>query len=143
MPRYLADSSIWGWANSGRRPDIAGKLAQRLERGEVATCPPIVLEALHRARDGAEYDELFESLFEPLHWIPLGDHAADRAMQVQRGLAATTHGSHLRPAIDFMIAASAEPVPDLVLWFFDRDLRVICEHSGQAHESERSIGPGT
>ena len=27
MPRYLADTSIWGWANSGRRPDIAAKLA--------------------------------------------------------------------------------------------------------------------
>ena len=30
----------------------------------------------------------------------------------------------------------------VVLWFFDRDLRVICEHTGQPHESEESTGAG-
>lgn len=53
------------------------------------------------------------------------------------------HGSHRRPPIDYLIAAIAEAADDdVVLWFFARDLQVICEHTGQAFESERSAGPG-
>lgn len=136
MP-YLADSSIWGWANSGRRPDLTIKLAARLERDEVVTFTPVVLEALHRARTGAEYEDLFAALFEPLSWVPLSDQSAVRAVEVQRALAATTHGNHLRPAIDFLIAAAAEEAgDDVALWFYDKDLRIICEHTGQPHEAE-------
>ena len=142
MPRYLADTSIWGWANSGRRPDVAAKLAERLERAEVATCAPIVLEALHRARDGAEYEALFSTLFEPLRWVPLTDGAAQRALEVQRELAARKHGNHLRPAVDYLVAAAGELAGnDIILWFLDKDLRIICEHTGQPHEAEASAGP--
>ena len=143
MPRYLADTSIWGWSFSGKRPDIAQRLAERLERDEVATTEPVILEALHRARTGAEYEHLDSSLFEPLHRLPLTGEAATRALDVQRGLASTHHGRHLRPAVDFLVAAVAETVPDdVVLWFFDRDLAVICKHTGQPFEAEASIGPG-
>lgn len=137
MARFLADSSIWGWANSGKRPDIAEKLATRFEGDEVVTCPPIVLEVLHRARSGEEYEELFAALFEPLEWLPMGDRQSERAVEVQRELAQSTHGNHLRPAIDFLIAGVAEAAGDeFILWFFDKDLRVICEHTGQPHEAE-------
>jgi len=140
MPRFLADSSIWGWANSGRRADIAERLAQRFERDEIVTCSPIVLEVLHRARSGKEYEELLATLFEPLDGIPLGERQSERAVEVQRELAQSTHGNHLRPAVDFLIAATAEAGgEDIVLWFFDKDLRVICEHTGQPHEAEASI----
>jgi predicted nucleic acid-binding protein len=140
VPRYLADSSIWGWANSGRRPDITTKLAQRLEAGEVVTCSPIVLEVLHRARTGKQYEHLIETLFEPLDWLPLGQEQSLRAVTVQRELAATTHGNHLRPAIDFLIAAVAAAASDddVFLWFFDKDLLVICEHTGQPFDAESS-----
>jgi predicted nucleic acid-binding protein len=138
VPRYLADSSIWGWANSGRRPDIAGKLAERLENDEVATTEPVVLEALHRARNRREYEHLFTKLFEPLHPVPLTAEAARRALEVQRELASGTHGNHLRPAIDYLIAAAAELAgDDVVLWFLDRDLGIICRQTGQPHEAER------
>lgn len=144
MPRFLADSSIWGWANSGRRPDIAEKLAERFERDEIVSCPPVVLEVLHRARGGEEYEELFAALFAPIERVPLGDSQSERAMEVQRQLAQGTGGNHLRPAVDFLIAAAAEAAgPDIVLWFFDRDLRVICQQTGQRYEAEASPGPGT
>lgn len=144
MPRFLADSSIWGWANSGRRPDIAGKLADRFERDEIVTCPPVVLEVLHRARTGEEYERLLGALFEPLDRVPLGQRESERAIEVQRELAQSTHGNHLRPAVDFLIAAAAEVAgDDIVLWFFDKDLRVICEHTGQPHESEGPSGKRT
>jgi predicted nucleic acid-binding protein len=139
VARFLADSSIWGWANSGRRPDIAAKLADRFERDEVAACVPVVLEVLHRARSGPEYEQLRASLFEPLAWVPLDAPAADRALRVQREMARTPPGNHLRPAVDFLIAAAAEGAGDrVVLWFLDKDLRVICEHTGQPHEAEAS-----
>ncbi len=143
MPSYLADSSIWAWARDGRRTDITGKLADRFERGDVCTCAPVVLEAMHRARTGAEYRDVYEQLFEPLDWVALTEQASRRAVEVQRELAATTHGNHLRPAGDYLIAAAAELAGEgVVLWFFDRDLRVICEHTGQPHESEESTGAG-
>jgi predicted nucleic acid-binding protein len=137
VPRYLADSSIWGWANSRKRPDIAERLAERLERDELASTEPVVLEVLHRAKHDAEYEHLYTTLFEPLHRVPLTDEAAQRAVAVQRELAATTHGNHMRPAIDYLIAAAAELAgDDVVLWFFDKDLRVICSHTGQPYDEE-------
>jgi hypothetical protein len=53
-------------------------------------------------------------------------------------LAGTTHRNHLRPAIDFLIAAVAESAVDeeIVLWFFDKDRLIICEHTGQPFEAE-------
>jgi predicted nucleic acid-binding protein len=133
---YLADSSIWGWANKKTLPDITAKLAQRFARDEIATCAPVVLEAMHRANTGREYDELFDNLFAPIRWLELTDEIAGRAVDVQRELAGTSHGNHLRPAVDFLVAAIAEAAGDIVLWFFDRDLRVICRHTGQPFEVE-------
>ena len=138
MPLYLADSSIWAWANEGSRPDIAEKLAARFERGEIAACAPVVLEVMHRARDGTEYDTVYADLFAPLDWLPLTDEIAQRAVQVQRE---TTHGAHLRPAIDFLVAAIAEPEKEVILWAFDKDLRIIAERTGQPFEGEASAAP--
>jgi predicted nucleic acid-binding protein len=136
---YLADTSIWAWANKRSRPDITERLAERLERAEVYTCVPVALETMHRADAGEEYARLFEALFEPLEWLPLTDECARRAIDVQRELAPKSHGNHRRPASDFLIASIAEAAGDgLVLWFFDKDLKVICEHTRQPHEAEDS-----
>ncbi len=142
MTLYLADSSIWAWANKGPRPDINEKLAERLERGEVATCVPVALEVMHRAETGAQYEQLFSALLEPLEWLPLDAAGNKRAINVQRELAATSHGNHRRPAVDYLIAATAEVAgDDVILWFFDKDLRVICTHTGQPSDAEESTGP--
>jgi predicted nucleic acid-binding protein len=138
VPRYLADSSIWGWAR--RRPDIQARLAQRFEQGELVTCAPVALEVLHRARTGREYDQLLGELFRPLDWLPLGAGVAMRAVAVQRGMARISHGNHHRPAIDYLVAAIAEAADAVRLWFFDRELGLICEFTGQAYESEKAIG---
>lgn len=143
MPLYLTDSSIWAWANNGARPDINEKLAERLERGEVATCTPVALEVMHRAETSAQYEQLFHALLEPLEWLPLDEATSRRAIDVQRELAATSDGNHRRPAVDYLIAATAETAgDDVTLWFFDKDLRVISEHTGQPSEAEESTGPG-
>lgn len=143
MPRYLADTSIWAWAQKAERADITERLAQRYEAGEVVTCVPVVLEAMHRPETAAQYEDRFGRLFAPLDRLGLDDACAERALQVQRDLARKSDGSHRRPAIDFLIAAVAEAAgPDVVLWCFDRDLKVICEHTGQPCEAEESTGAG-
>jgi predicted nucleic acid-binding protein len=137
LARYLADSSIWSWANKGKRPDLRAKLAERFERGEVVTSAPIALEVMHRARNGKEYESLYEQLFEPLEQVALTDAVAKRALEVQREMAGGTHGNHMRPAIDYLIAAIAEKADeDVVLWGLDKDLRIIAEHTGQPYEAE-------
>lgn len=143
MPLYLADTSIWAWAQRSERADIKERLAERYEAGEVVTCVPVVLEAMHRPETAAQYEDRFSGLFAPLERLPLDDASAERALQVQRDLARASDGSHRRPAVDFLIAAAAEAAgPEVVLWCFDRDLKVICEHTGQPCEAEESTGPG-
>lgn len=143
MPRYLADTSIWAWAQKAERLDIRTKLADRYEAGEVVTCVPVILEAMHRPETAARYREGFDGLFAPLERLPLEGSSVERALEVQRALAGGSDGNHRRPAIDFLIAAAAEAAgPEVVLWSFDRDLTVICEHTGQPGESEKSTGAG-
>lgn len=143
MRRYLADTSIWAWSQRPERTDIREKLADRYEAGEVVTCVPVILEAMHRPENGSQYGERFEQLFAPLERLPLDAVGVERALEVQRQLADVSNGNHRRPAIDFLIAASAEAAgEEVILWSFDRDLKVICEHTGQPSESERSTGPG-
>ncbi len=139
MTVVLADTSIWSWAHGGRRPDIAERLASLGERDQLATCVPVVLESQHRARTGDEYETLFHDSFATLHWLPTGKTALSRALDVQRSLAHVGHGHHRRASIDYMIAATAE-LADAVLWAFDRDMAVICEHTGQPCELETAEG---
>jgi predicted nucleic acid-binding protein len=97
---------------------------------------------MHRASDGDAYDSAYADLFAPLDWLPLTDDVAQRAVHVQRELALTTHGAHLRPAIDFLVAAIAEAASGkIILWAFDKDLRIIAERTGQAYEGVSSSGP--
>jgi predicted nucleic acid-binding protein len=105
---YLADTSIWAWANKQSRPDITEKLAERLERDEIATCVPVALEVMHRAETGEQYERLFGSLLKNLRWLELSDLVSGRALDVQRQLAGHSHGNHRRPAVDYLIAAIGE-----------------------------------
>lgn len=143
MRRYLADTSIWAWAQKKQRPDIRERLSARYEQGEVVTCVPVVLEAMHRAETAAQFRERFDELFAPLERLPLENAVAERALAVQRELAKASDGNHRRPPVDFLIAAAAEAAGDgVTLWCFDRDLEVICAHTGQPCEAEKSTGPG-
>lgn len=143
MARFLADTSIWSWANRPERPDIRAKLAERFERGEIVTCAPVILEAMHRPRSGKEYEALYGQLFAPIACLPLTAEVGERAIQIQREMAQPKHGNHLRPAVDYLIAATAELADtEVVLWAFDKGMRIIAEHTGQPCEAETSTGPG-
>lgn len=142
MPRYLADTSIWSWANKPSRPDIAEKLATRIDNDEIVTCVPVALEVLHRADSSKRYEQLYNALLDPLDWLDLTEEATWRAFEIQQGLAARSDGAHRRPVADFLIAAIAESYDDIILWAFDDDYRIISAFTDQSIELEVSTGPG-
>lgn len=142
MARFLADTSIWSWANTRERPDLRAKLAERVADDDVVTCVPVALEVMHRADSTNRYEQLFKALLDPLDWLAFTEEATWRAMEVQQGLANTSGGAHRRPPIDFFIAAIAEVHDDVVLWAFDNDYRVISGFTGQPTELEESPAPG-
>ena len=140
MTSFLVDSSIWSWAWSGRRDDVRQRLGERARRDQVVTCLPVVLEVQHLARTGDEYDESCVATFASLDRLTTGERELRRAFEVQRELAHAGHGYHRRPAMDYVIAATAELAgPDIALWAFDRDMGVICEHTGQPCELEETV----
>lgn len=99
---------------------------------------PVVLEFTHRSDTGAKYEELYVTHFEPLDWLQLTEAASWRALEVQRALAARSHGGHRRSPADLLIAAIAEEhqEDDVVLWCFDKDFRAIADVTGQPIEEE-------
>lgn len=136
--RYLADASIWIAQRRRRGSYLDELVTERYEDGAIVTCAPIVLEVLGGARDGATYSRDWDFVFGALDWLPLDDRASRRAVDVQRALASKTRGAHRRPALDYLIAACAEAADDVVLWHWDHDLRIICEHTRQPHEAEHA-----
>ena len=135
---YLADASIWIAQRRRRGSYLDELVTKRYEDGLIATCAPVVLEMLGGAPDAEAYARDWDFIFSTLDWLPLDDRASRRALEVQRGLSATTRGAHRRPALDYLIAACAEAADEVVLWHWDHDLRLICEHTGQPQEAEHA-----
>lgn len=139
MSLYLADSSIWV---SRRRPgaeQLQRRFLDRFRRGEIATCVPVALEVLAASTDAAAYERDWDTVWEALFWLPLGERGTRRALEVQRGLTAAD-GGHACSPVAFLIAACAEDAGEpVVLWHCDPDLSVICEHTGQRHELEPGV----
>lgn len=134
---YLVDSSIWIRRARPGAEDLDARFRERYARGEIATCVPVALEVLVGPKGGAAYDADFHAIWAPLTWLPLREQAVERALVVQRELAHAQPGGNRRRPTDFLVAACAEDAGgDVVLWHWDRDLAVICEHTGQAQEAE-------
>jgi predicted nucleic acid-binding protein len=137
VPLHLTDSSIWIGAR--RWPDtyLPQLLAERLEVDEIATCIPVALEVLTGPATGEELDQDWDNVWRHLHWLPVGEDAMARSLDLLRELAHTTAGAHRRRPIDYILAACAEAAGDDVsLWHWDNDLAVICDHAGISHEPE-------
>jgi predicted nucleic acid-binding protein len=137
VPLYLTDSSIWIGARRSPSSYLPYLLAERLRADEIATCVPVALEVLTGPPDAASLDRDWEAVWEHLRWLPVEQTQLNRALELLRELAGTTAGAHRRRPIDYVVAACAESAgSEVVLWHWDRDLTVICEHAGVAHEPE-------
>lgn len=133
MSLFLADSSVWVARRHQGAEALKREFLERFRRGEIATCAPVALEVLAAAADADAYESDWTTVWKALFWLPLGERAHQRALEVQRELAGA--GGHRASPSAFLVAACAEEAGDgVVVWHCDPGLAAICEHTGQAHE---------
>lgn len=112
---------------------------ERLGRGEIATCVPVALEVLTGPGDGESYVRDWMTIWSQLQWLPMRERATGRALEVQSELALAERGAQRKSVVQYLIAACAEDAGrDVVLWHWDEELALICEHTGQPHEFEET-----
>jgi predicted nucleic acid-binding protein len=103
--------------------------SDQLTAGVIATCPVVELEFLYSAQSLADRLEKRRLLRDVFGWVPMSEHAWERAAEVQQLL--TEAGSHRSAgAIDLLIAATAERARLTVLCD-DRDFKTVSRVTGQ------------
>ena len=129
VARYLADKSALARLH---HPLVAARLGPLVEAGLVATCPMVELEVLFSTRSGTEYEVVRADRRLGYEWLPMAEHEWERALEVQRDLAAV--GQLRAVAIpDLLIAATAERHRVTVL-HYDADFDRIASVTGQPVE---------
>jgi predicted nucleic acid-binding protein len=124
---YLGDKSA---LTRVHQDDVMHRVSALYVSGQIATCALIDLEFLFSARSADDYEELlFDRMLLPR--VSCGDAAMERAMEVQRVLAA--RGQHRLPTNDLVIAAAAEQA-GLTVLHYDGDFDLIGEVTGQPME---------
>jgi predicted nucleic acid-binding protein len=133
--RYLADLSALARLH---HDDVRSRVEPLVLAGRVATCGPVALELLSRARRPADHAALAEEVAS-LPRAPLDEAAVDRALEVQALLAVT--GRHRAVGVlELLVAAVAERA-GLAVLHHDRTFDLIAEATGQA--TEWVVPPGT
>ncbi|MGH3548495.1 MAG: PIN domain nuclease [Pseudonocardiaceae bacterium] len=103
--------------------------ADQLTAGVIATCPVVDLEFLYSARSLADRLEKLRLLRDLFGWVPMGEHAWERAQEVQQML--TQAGKHRSAGpVDLLIAAVAER-ERLTVLCDDHDFETVAAVTGQ------------
>ena len=103
--------------------------SDQLAAGVIATCPVVELEFLYSARSLADRLEKLRLLHALFGWVPMNEHAWERAAEVQQLL--TEAGQHRSAGpIDLLIAATAER-ERLVVLCDDHDFKTVAAVTGQ------------
>ncbi|HRY11735.1 MAG: PIN domain nuclease [Tetrasphaera sp.] len=124
--RFLIDTS--GLVRILQR-DTRAVWEDHLTAGIIAVCPVVELEFLYSARSLADRLDKVALLRQVFAWVPMADHAYDRAAEVQAML--TRVGHHRSAgAVDLLIAATAERA-NLTILTDDRDFTSIAGVTGQ------------
>jgi predicted nucleic acid-binding protein len=129
----LLDNSAWSRVVAGKLPpDMADAVADRLERRELATCLPFLLEAGYSVPAARDHREMMADFAASFPQVALTLAVEERALRAQGELA--TRGHHGLSPIDLMIAACAHEAGAGVL-HYDRDYDVIAEFTSLRFES--------
>jgi predicted nucleic acid-binding protein len=130
----LLDTSVWARIRDGRLvgPDAERVLA-RLERGELASTEPLLLEMRYSARDREDFAALAEEL-DALPLLELDQSGIQGALQAQAKLAANPRISHRVKPIDLLVAAVASRYGADIL-HYDGDYDLIARHTDLRFES--------
>jgi len=123
----VADKSALEWA----RRDIRARAAFLGLRTAhvIAACHMTALEICYSARNQADLEALLAGQ-QALEWLPVTQAVMDRALEVQRLLAAHTGNGHRRPIPDLIIAATAE-LHDAEILHVDTDYELIAQVTSQ------------
>jgi len=136
----LLDTSAWHRLTHPDLPDgRRAEILDRAERGKLAVCLPVLLEAGYSARDARTHEEVLDRLLD-LPWYDLGPRAQQAALEAQRELARAGH--HRLAPIDLMIAAVADEHRCAVL-HYDADYDLLTRHTSLRFESEWLTERGT
>jgi predicted nucleic acid-binding protein len=129
----LADTSAW--TNRHRDDTVRIEFDRRVMRGEIATCPPVVMELLWSARAQGDFEDTV-SRMSALPQFEADRPAWDRAIAVWREL--VRRGRHRQaPQPDLLVAAVGE-LAGVPVCHYDRHFDVIAEVTGQP---VRAIAP--
>ncbi len=136
----LLDNSAWarllgGFVSAAR----AERIAEWMDRGELAVCLPFLLEGGYSARSAADRKALMARLT-GLERIAIDGEVERLALQAQRELAEVGH-HRLAPA-DVVIAACAHRAEAGVL-HYDGDYDLLAQHTSLEFDSEWLVPPGT
>jgi predicted nucleic acid-binding protein len=123
----LADKSALEWARRDARARTA--FLDLRTAHVIAACHMTALEICCSARNQADLEALLAGQ-QALEWLPVTQAAMDRALEVQRLLAAHAGNGHRRPIPDLIIAATAELHQAEVL-HVDTDYDLIAQVTGQ------------
>ncbi|MBT2224698.1 PIN domain nuclease [Nonomuraea sp. NEAU-A123] len=118
---YLIDTS--GMFRILQEPKLRQAWSDQLAAGVIATCPIVELEFLFSARSLADRLEKVRLLHDLFGWVPMSEHAWQRAAEVQQLLTEAGQHRSAGPA-DLLIAATAER-ENLTVLCDDRDFMTI------------------
>jgi predicted nucleic acid-binding protein len=136
----LLDTSAWHRLTHPDLPDVRrAEILDRAERGKLAVCLPVLLEAGHSARDPRTHEEVLDRLLD-LPWYDLGPSAQQAALEAQRELARAGH--HRLAPVDLMIAAIADE-HDCAVLHYDADYDLLTRRTSLRFESEWLAERGT
>jgi predicted nucleic acid-binding protein len=128
----LLDNSAWSRLLSGSVPqDRTEMVIERLEKQQLGTCLPFLLEAGYSARSAGDLREMMARI-ELLPCVAVDEEVERLALAAQQALADVGH--HRLPPSDLVIAACAHRAGTGVL-HYDRDYDLIAEHTSLVFES--------
>jgi predicted nucleic acid-binding protein len=129
----LADTSAW----TNRHRDEATRVDfdVRVVRGDIATCPPVLMELLRSARAPTDFEET-ASRMSALPQLEADRPVWDRAVAVWSELVRRGRHRQVRQA-DLLVAAAAE-LAGVPVCHYDRHFDLIAEVTGQP---VRAIAP--
>ncbi len=136
----LLDNSAWSRITAGAiHGKRAATVASWIERRELATCLPFLLEAGYSARSADDHRSKMADLA-LLPGVPLTSTIEKRALQAQRELALVGH--HRLAPMDVIIAACAHEAGAGVL-HYDRDYDILAARTSLEFQSEWIAPAGT
>lgn len=129
LATYIADTSAFSRI---KVESVASRLSDLLERGLVSTCAVLDLEALFSAQSPTDYEKIWTYRGAVFEYLETTDHHMQRALEVQRELAAQSRHRAVKLP-DLIIAAVAEH-EKVTLLHYDHDFDLIAGVTGQATE---------